>query len=157
MSPSDVSVRRFLHLFCTLIKLCHANLLVIKPPLWSRIEFLSPGGHEYQRSSWLSATTFYDHVHGPVFTRQQSSASLSLQGSSGRQQLCTRLCTLRAEGLCPQIHLLKPNLGGWCPEVGLREVMGSGGWSPHGEVVVLCKDSESPCCWPPNSSLRPRL
>lgn len=57
----------------------------------------------------------------------------------------------------PQIHLLKPNLGGWCPEVGLREVMGSGGWSPHGEVVVLCKDSESPCRWPPNSSLRPRL
>ena len=46
--PSDVYIRGFLYLCYTLIKLYYTKLRVIKPCLWSQIEFFSSGGQESQ-------------------------------------------------------------------------------------------------------------
>ena len=46
LPSSDASVRSFLYLLYTLIKLYYTKALSVKPRLWPRIEFFSSGGQE---------------------------------------------------------------------------------------------------------------
>ena len=102
-------------------------------------------GRDGLNSSPLGATN-PSVVHGSqpqpfmiMCTDLSSHDSTALFPSPYRAALDVSSCT-HSSACCglkacvPQIHLLKPNLGGWCLEVGPLEVMGSGGWTPQGEV-----------------------